>query len=352
MLFYLLDTSLEIVDVIETYKSYIWTTRYFSSGDFELYIPATDNMIAKLKQDYYIVREDDMTQAMIIKKIQITTDVEEGNFLIVTGPSLKSILGRRIIWQQTILSGYIEQCIRQLVNANCIRSTIPERNINNLTLGAELGITDTMSAQFTGTNLEEAIQGICRTFGIGYDVMLDLDSKQFIFILYKGTDRSYNQDTVPYVVFSNEFENLLRTDYSNDTTDFKNVAKVAGEGEGTARKSITVGNASGLNRYEIFVDARDISTNDGEITESDYNNMLAEKGNEALAETVIVENIEGEVEANHTYKINENYFLGDIVEVINEYGMEMASRIIEVIESEDDTGHYTIPTFSTNQEEG
>lgn len=352
MLFYLLNTSLEVVDVIETYKSYIWTTRYFTSGDFELYIPATSKMINMIKQDYYIIREDDPTQAMIIKNIQITTSIDEGNFLIVTGPSLKSILGRRIIWQQTILSGYVEQCVRRLVNENCVNPSIADRKINNMILGSELGITDTMSIQFTGDNLEEAIQGICKTFSLGYDVMLDLDNKKFIFILYKGTDRSYNQNAVPYVVFSNEFENLLKTDYSNNTLEYKNVAKVAGEGEGTARKSVTVGNASGLNRYEVFVDARDMSTNEGEIDLTTYNGLLAERGNEALAETIIKESIEGEVEANHTYKINEDYFLGDIVEVINEYGMEMTPRITEVIESEDDTGHYTIPTFSTDQEEG
>lgn len=352
MLFYILNTSLEVVDVIETYKSYIWTTRYFKSGDFELYIPATHKMINMIKQDYYIIREDDPTQCMIIKKIQITTSIDEGNFLIVTGPSLKSILDRRIIWQQTVLNGYVEQCIRQLISANCIRSTIAERNISNLILGAELGITDKMSAQYTGDNLGEVIRSICNTFGLGYDIILDLDSKKFIFILYKGTDRSYNQNAVPYVVFSNEYENLLKTDYSNDTTQYKNVAKVAGEGEGTARKSFIVGNASGMNRYELFVDARDLSTNEGEIDTTTYNGLLAEKGNEALAETIILENIEGEVEANHTYKINEDYFLGDVVEVINEYGMEMTPRITEVIESEDESGHYTIPTFSTNQEEG
>lgn len=352
MLFYLLDTSLNVVDVVETYKSYIWTTRYFSAGDFELYIPATTKMISMLKKDYYVIREDDPTQAMIIQNIQITTNIDEGNFLIVTGPSLKSILSRRIIWQQTILSGYAEQCIRRLVNENCISPAIADRKINNMILGAELGITDKMSAQFTGDNLEEAIQGICKTLGIGYDVILDLDNKQFIFVLYKGTDRSYNQTTLPYVVFSNEFENLLRTDYTNDTSAYKNVAKVAGEGEGTDRKSVTVGNASDLNRYEIFVDARDISTNEGGVDATMYNDLLSEKGNEALAEAIINENIEGEVEANHTYKINKDYFLGDIVEVINEYGMEMTPRITEVIESEDDSGHYTIPTFSTDKEEG
>lgn len=351
MQFYLLDTDLNIIEVIDTFKSVIWTTRYYEAGDFELYIPATQKMIDLFKRDYYVVRDDDTTQAMIIQNIQITTDVEEGNYLIITGKSLKSILGRRIVWRQTIINGRVESGIRTLVNKNAINPDEPERKIDNLILGAELGLTDKMKSQYTGDNLEETIQGICKTYKIGYDIMLDLDEKQFIFILYKGADRSYNQTANPYVVFSNDYENLLRTDYKTNSDDYKNVAKIAGEGEGNARKTTSVGAATGLNRYEMWVDARDLSTNEGEVDELTYLSLLAEQGWAALAETTISEDMEGEVESNHTYKLNEDYFLGDVVEVVNEYGIAMTPRVTEVIESEDDTGHYTIPTFSTNNDE-
>ena len=40
--YYLLDTDLTIVDLIETYESMIWTLRYWEPGDFELYLPATE----------------------------------------------------------------------------------------------------------------------------------------------------------------------------------------------------------------------------------------------------------------------------------------------------------------------
>lgn len=347
--YYLLNTSLEIVNILETYKSVIWTTRYYTSGDFELYIPATQDMINLIKKDYYIVRSDDLTQAMIVENIQITTDVEAGDYIIITGKSLKSILSRRIIWNQTILSGRVEKCVRQLVNENAIASSITARNIPNLILGSELGITDTISVQFTGTNLEEAIVEICKSYHLGYDILLDWDTKKFVFILYKGTDRSYDQSENPYVVFSNEYENLLTSNYQATTGDYKNVAKIAGEGEGVDRRTATIGTATGLNRYELFVDARDISSNDGAVTDSDYTNLLVEKGNTSLAEHTLTEAIEGEVAANYTYKINEDYFLGDVVSVVNEYGIAMTPRIIEVIESEDDTGKYIIPTFSTDE---
>ena len=350
MQFYLLDTDLNIIKVIDMFKSVIWTTRYYASGDFELYIPATQEMIDLFKRDYYVVRDDDTTQAMIVENIQITTDIEEGNFLIITGKSLKSILSRRIIWIQTIINGYVEAGIRALVNKNAISPDDEARKIDNLILGEELGLTDKMRSQYTGANLEETIQKICNTYKIGYDVLLDLDAKKFIFILYKGADRSYNQSVNPYVVFSNDYENLLHTDYKTNSSEYKNVAKVAGEGEGNARKTTSVGTATGLNRYEMWVDARDLSTNEGEVDEITYLSLLAEQGLAALAETTIKEEMEGEVEANHTYKLNKDYFLGDVIEVVNEYGIAMTPRVTEIIESEDDTGHYTIPTFDTGED--
>ena len=47
------------------------------------------------------------------------------------------------------------------------------------------------------------------------------------------------------------------------------------------------------------------------------------------------------------YVLNKDYFLGDIVQVINEYGISATPRIIEIIESEDENGTSVVPTFST-----
>lgn len=347
-MYYLLDKNLSFICPLETYKSMIWTTRYYTSGDFELYAPATTELINAIKQDCYIVRDDDFTQAMIVQNIEITTDIEEGNFIIATGKSLKSILDRRIVWSQTTLSGTVEACIRKLVNENAINPNLIMRKISGLILGAELGITETMRKQITGDNLGDAISKICISYGLGYDVLLDLEEKRFIFVLFRGTNRAYGQTDVPCVIFSNEYENLLTTNYSIRGENYKNVALVAGEGEGIDRKTTVVGTASGMDRYETYVDSRDTSSNDSEpISDEEYSAMLKAKGNEALATSTIEENIEGDLEANHTWQYNRDYFLGDTVEVINEYGHRLQPQITEVIESEDDTGKNLVVTFTT-----
>lgn len=349
-MFYILDTGLNVIAVVENYKSAIWTSRYYESGDFELYLPATTENIQLFHKDYYIVREGDWTQAMFVSNIEITTDVEAGNYLTVTGKSLQSILERRVIFPQTTVKGTVEECIRALITQNIINPAVPERKIDNFILGAEVGIENaTISTQFTGDNLGETITELCKAHGLGFDIALDIEEKQFVFILYKGADRSYNQNENPYVVFSPEFENLLSSNYVNKSEGYKNVAIVAGEGEGTDRKNTMVGTASGVNRYELFVDAKDVSSkvDDETLSTSEYTELLTARGNEKLSEIAVTEEVEGEIILDYNYVLNKDFFLGDIVEVVNEYGMSFTPRIIEVIESEDDTGTTAIVAFET-----
>lgn len=350
MNFYLLDNELNKVMIIEQYRSFIWTNRYYTSGDFELYAPLTTQLLNNIQRNYFIVRDDDLTQCMIISDIKINTSIINGNYITVTGKSLKSILNRRIIWSQTVLNGEVETMVRKLVTDNAISPTNSDRTIPRLILGDEIGFDAPINAQYTGDNLGDTISLICQNHRIGYDVKLDLENKQFVFVLYQGEDRTSSQTTLPRVVFSNDFDNLISSDYSYTSSNYKNVALVAGEGEGTARRTLSVGSASGFERYELYVDARDVSSNDGEIQPTEYNYLLTARGSQKLSETMINENINGEIEATTTYKLNVDFFLGDIVEVVNAFGMTMAPRITEIIECDDENGYTCVPTFKQDEE--
>lgn len=343
---YVLDKSLNIVDIIDTYSSIIWTNRYYECGDFELYTLATPHLIEILKEDYYLIREEHENNAMVIESISILTDAENGNYITVTGRCLKSIVYRRIIWSQTNLSGKLSKAIERLLNENLINPADTNRRIDNFEILSLFDNNEQIDTQFTGDNLGESITAISKSYGLGWNVELDIEKKKFYFVLYAGTNRSYEQIENPWIVFSNEFENLLTTNYTFDRSNYSNVAKVAGEGEGTLRKFTTLGDAEGVDRFEVFIDADDISSNEGEISESEYLTQLEERGKERLAEFSSVETFEGET-IDYTNVFQKDYFLGDIVEVVNEYGMEAVTRVIEVIETEDESGKYTIPTFSS-----
>lgn len=341
MQLYIKNKSFETIALIDEYTSVIWTKRYFTCGDFELYLPVTSKLLEILAIGNYVYRLDD-DEVMVIEKIEITTDAETGNYLIVSGRSLGSIIGRRIVWNMTSFDMLVGDIIKYLLNANVINPTITERKIDNFSFIDNTSSSQKIQKQITGDNLLTAIETLCTTYGYGWKVKL-IDNS-FEFELYEGTDRSYNQTANPYVVFSPEFDNLINSKYNLDSTTFANVALVAGEGEGVARKRQSVGNASGLDRYEIYVEANDMSTNSEEtISASQYETMLKERGLEKLAEATATEAFEGDVESTYAYKTDWN--IGDIVQIENEFGITATSRIIEVIEAEDASGHKIIPTF-------
>lgn len=347
MLFYLLNTDLEIINVIDAYKSYIWTNRFYEPGDFELCLPAEKHYMETIKHGCMLIREGHLSNAMIVYHVEIQSDIETGDMLIVKGYCLKSLLDRRIIWDQTNLKGNVEVAMRKLITENVISPKIEARKIPFFELGELKGFTKTLSAQFTGKNLGEALTELCKSYEYGYDVLLDLNRKKFSFVVLEGTNRSYTQSKNPYVVFSDDYENLLSSNYSMNTYGYKNVAKVAGEGEGLARRYVSIGSAEGLDRFETYVDARDLSSNEGAISDSEYTSILLERGLEKISEFGISESVDGEVEKNYNFTLGKDYFLGDTIQLITGYGIRMSPTIVEIIESEDESSSDVVIKFGT-----
>lgn len=257
----ILDTNLEAIAVIDTYTSLIWTDRYYKAGDFELCLPASKEIFDVIKQDYYLYNKNS-EHVMIIEQLTIETDTEDGNKLTVTGRSLESILDRRIVWGLKNLSGSFQNGIETLLNECIISPSKPTRQISNFIFEAseDPAITDlTLEAQYTGDNLYGIISEACEERGVGFKVVLN-DNKQFVFSFYSGADRSYDQTDLPYVAFSPNFDNLISSNYVETKSGLKNVTLVGGEGEGQGRRYTAVGDISGLDRREMFTDARDLSS--------------------------------------------------------------------------------------------
>lgn len=354
---YVLNQNFELQGVIDEYVSIIWRPSYSEVGDFEIYLGATNKAINLLKENWYVVRSSDISvengvttyeKVMIIKNIQLITDVENGDFLSITGRELKYLLHQRIVWKQTNLTGKTENAIRRLVTENAISPTDSKRIIPKLALGVAAGLTETIDKQVTGEYLDVAIAEICITYNYGWDVFIT--NNTLVFVVYAGSDRSYEQTERPYVVFSDEFENLYNTDYQLFTEAYANATLVGGEGEGVQRVYTTVNNGvSGLQRFETFTDARDISQNKGsedEIDATTYLNLLIERGRENLASLNYTEGFTGEVLSDVAFKYNEDFFIGDIVTVINKYGIQKNVRVLSAIESESEDGVKLLPQFS------
>ena len=352
---FVLDREFNRVGILDKFESLLWTERFQSYGDFEIYTAITQENVNLLRENYYL-EDRDSEQVMIIEDIEFNSNSDVGNHLIVTGRSLESILDRRIVWVQTILDGYLQGQVEKLLNQNAINPDDPNRKIPGLVFkpSEDERITSLkVSIQFTGDNLYDAIVTICQTANIGWRITLSED-REFVFELYMGEDRSYEQTKNPYVIFSPKFDNLINSNYLQSKKTLKTVTLVAGEEQGTARRTTTVYPGEdtaetnvGLDRRELYTDARDISSTveGGELTNDEYTALLVQRGTEKLAENTEVKTFEGQIESRTMFIYGQDYFRGDIVQVTNEYGIDARSRISEVIHSESVEGIDVYPTF-------
>lgn len=355
---YILNSSFEKVGIVNSFISAIWTTRYYSPGDFELCVGASMDVVTLFQRGMYLVRDQDIIKngiyteyrhVMRITNRTINVDSENGDQLIVTGKDLKSILYQRVIIDQTVLSGSVLSCVDQLVDENITTPVDEVRQISNFAIvdqTASGALATLMKKQITGKNLGEAIGEICMTYGVGYDVYFSTNGFAFYFEMFEGEDRSYNQSDNPYVVFSNEFGNLLSCEYVEDASEYANSYIVAGEGEGVDRTKVMSGTASGIARYEIWVDQRTASSNSGEIPEVEYLEQLRQDGLEAIREAEVITTFAGEIDGAGQFAFGNDFFLGDVVQIETDYGINVAARIISVIESENETGYSIIPAFT------
>lgn len=343
-----LDTAFNAVGILDSYISLIWTDRYNQCSDFEITTPSDASFLNLLKPDYYLWfnRSD---HVMIVEDFNTKTDVSDGNTIIFTGRSLESLLDRRIIWSQTNIDGNLQEGVKKLLEENVISPSDSNRKIDNFVFKSseDERITSLkLTAQYTGDNLYDTICAICKSVNIGFKITLD-DDNRFVFELYCGDNRSYSQDKNAYVVFSSDYENIINSDYLESKKNLKNVALVAGEGEGSSRKIVSIGATSGIDRRELFVDARDVSSSvdGGTLSETEYNNQLIQRGGERMSEYKLIQAFDGEMDTSHMYSYREDYFIGDIVQIKDKNGIEYSARIIEMIFSKNTNEESNYPTF-------
>lgn len=341
----ILDNNFTRIAMIDDFISLIWTSRYYKVGDFELCADISRANI--LKVGYYVTRYGDDSHLGIIEDIKFQHNEDMQEMIIAKGRFLPAILARRVIAAQTQVSGTITNAIHTLINDNAISPSLATRKINGLTFSSSVALSTTMNAQYTGANLLSTIESICETYSIGFDCTLN-DNNGFNFSLYQGVDRSYNQSANPYVVFSDKYDNLLTSAYTEDFNAYTTDVLVGGEGEGTARTMVWSAkqSRSGLNRYEKFLDASNAVSNDNIITMETYKKQLQGLGLEQI--TTYTTAFEGQVNFSGVI-LGQTLKVGDICTIENsKWGLSINSRLIEVIESVGEDGIYkAVPTFGT-----
>lgn len=214
-----------------------------------------------------------------------------------------------------------------------------------LELGEKCGDATQVCFQTTWKNCGTMLTKLAKSSGLGYRVRPDFRKKKLYFEVYKGTDHTVLQLENPHVIFSKPYENLNDVTYTYDDKKYGTVFYVGGEGEGEQRKIVrlALGEENGTELREVFIDAKDVRQE--ELSDSEYEEVLLERGREKAADYVKIESIEAEVEdANFIYK--KDWDIGDLVTVRKkEWGITLNERVTEVQEVYEDGGMSITPTF-------
>lgn len=328
------NQDMDFLGVMENQTSLLWRRRYNEPGEFELYAPITaDNLKLTNRTNLIWMRGCDEAGVIEDRKLE---ESDTKNEITAKGRFISSYMERRLIKDTVYFTGPVEEAMRQLLS-----DAVP---IPRVQLGELQGFEETISFQATYKNLLNYEEKLAKSAGLGFRFRPNFDEKKIYFEIYRGTDRTTAQGVNNRVTFSESYNNLNNTIYRENDQLLKTVAYVGGEGEGSARTIVKVGDATGLDLREVFVDAKDIRKD--ALSDEQYKASLTTRGQEKLAEDIVSSSFECDTGADVNYRYKVNYDLGDIVSVRKKaWGITQDQRMTEVQEIYEYGERRIQPTF-------
>lgn len=404
MQIYILDHEYERKGELSAQEDLVFNKRFCGVGYCALKVGCSLEMLDLLKRGHYIYRYDD-DMVCKIEKVSLDTDVEQGDYLTIDATDMNNILAGRIVRWGFVYSGTVAGFIKKLINENVINPEQGNRKISNFVFDdsnfSEFTETIEVAKDTATQDLLQLIESTCKAYNYGFRISLDIYTKQLKFRLLRGEIKATTTSN-EYVEFSPSFANIISSHYAEDESNYKNVVYVGyksadKDDENLYLHSVYEGQSEGKaepqgeQRREVYVDgtstSREITLDElkllyGEVTKSDtsyyatingeqtevatfttetqdgvttekitvtdftYSQLIRNIGVNALAGRQKTQEFNGAVDTVNTYEYRKDYDLGDIVRVVNEYGIEAAAQVTEVTESESADEPYTVePTF-------
>lgn len=341
----IINHKFERLGVINKFNMIQYNPKYSGIGSFELSCALNEENKSLIVEDNILWIEDEY--AGVIQYIDKSSD----NEIKAKGKLLSVVLNWRTVIKTYEANKPPTEIFDELVRLNFM--TDGERKIEGFTFINNVIDNTAIRYQVTGKSLSDIFQPLSETYDIGYEVYLNMEEKAFEFTLFRGKDLTIgNKDGNKPVIFGTDFNNILKSEYVSDNNNYRNVAYVAGEGEGENRVVVEVKQteSAGFFRREIVVDARDIqkANSISRMTDEEYNELLQQRGKEKLSEFRKAESYDAELmsDARTGFVYGKDYFLGDTVSVVDKnLGVILSAKITEVTVTFAEDGYTVEPTF-------
>lgn len=250
--FYVYNAKREKIGLLQNVESVQWLEMYQSPGEVKIVARATPDNLEMLTDGNRIYRAGGDTCALI-SQVAID-DAETGTTITARGCMTTELLNTRVVMATENIVN-VEEGMYALYRRN--RRTLP------IIVGRSTGYEEKTNTEITWGSVLEAVEKLAQLSGLGIKVVFDPGSGDETFVVYKGIDRT-NDDSIDYIgYFGTDMDNVQSASVVSGSSDYKNVAVVAGAGEGADRavRIVSLGYVTGENRRELYVDARDLQRN-------------------------------------------------------------------------------------------
>ncbi len=308
---------LDFIAIIDDCQTIRFKRGWYQPGDFELTINKNTNYAGLFERKRIIQIGTDVHKCGVIESVEnkIGPTGALSELITVKGRELTSYLDRRNILPPAGQAYYAlasttpaETVIKTILDSSLGPGASANRKDANLTIeaNAALGNAYVLSARYD--NLLTIVGNCCLATNSGVFAYLNHTTKKWVFGFSLGINRTTSQSTNSQAVFSTDRETVLKSSMKDVDTGFKNLAFVGGQGEGENRTIITAPSIepTGIDRREMFVDARDLT-----LAAS-----LLNRGLQKLAENQFVKFISSDVLAYSQLIYQQDYDVGDQVTII------------------------------------
>lgn len=363
----ILDRNFKRLDVLRHYTFSQYNMKFRGIGTFTINAPLELNTIFLNRNEQYYLLFNGNVHPVVGKVEDVKKESEdEENKLTITGRLALFILTKRIVSGTINTSGTTLEHMEKLVTENIIQASSSRSLFIKIDDSAvNKGKLSKVDRQVTGGYVWDEFEALLEQDKIGvelYPKIVPTYSFNDVFsnvlgwtlMFSSGIDRTKgNADGNVPVIFSQQLSNINRVDYERNVENHCNIAYVAGEGEGNDRKwyEISINQneqqiANNWERSELWVDARDIQSEDDEgnkLTEEQYKVLINQRAEEKAVENDIQESYEATViTKNKRYVYGKDYFLGDFVTVVDtQLGLEFDVQIIGITFSQQNTEEIT-----------
>ena len=359
----ILDDTMCIVDILRKYEysQYEFKAREIGTFTINAMLDKENLYLMDKTKNYYVLFDNDVFG--VIESVKRESDSETSRVFTIKGSLALKLLEYRVIKGQLTFKGKSYKYIEELVKQNLIFSDDENRNI---ALSVEFEneerlkrVCSTIDKQVTGGSLWDEIREVAEADKLRIELKPNIvvinrehpyNIDGWTLEIGAGEDRTRHREdkTASSVVFSQSLSNIADTDYTVNRSKLRNTVYIAGEGDGEDRKwynidvnsDVTFGERTGWNRRELWVDARDIQSeqDNKKLTDAEYEELIGQRANEKAKDNDLSEEYTATVtDITKQYAYKQDYNIGDFVTVADEeLGMEIDAQITNVIVTRQD----------------